>query len=293
MLPARTSLEFEASSVIEHSGWLFSVARELLGGDRVELEKLAQAVLSADQGTGGHLVRRSRHAVTYLLPAQLCGQADRGDVFVKFYRPMTGTFNALFGASNGRAHRVLRITQELARHGFATPVPLLVGWEPSSGRSLLAAERAHGELLPKALQQLSRATQFALRDAAYGVSLERKRALLKALGAEVARLHLAGFIHGDLTPYNVLVAQQGAVRFVFLDHDRTVKARFWRRRRQLRNLVQLGWREFEYVSRTDRMRFFKAYCAVLGLRAEKRVLRRVNAMILARRRKETRFAKLV
>ena len=49
----------------------------------------------------------------------------------------------------------------------------------------------------------------------------RKRALLRALGSEVARLHRTGIVHGDLTPYNVFVTPGEPPCFIFLDHDRT------------------------------------------------------------------------
>ena len=65
--------------------------------------------------------------------------------------------------------------------------------------------------------------------------------MLRALGAEVARLHRAGYIHGDLTPYNIFVTGLQPPQFVFIDHERTrrtILSRFERPR--MRNLVQLG-----------------------------------------------------
>jgi len=112
----------------------------------------------------------------------------------------------------------------------------------------------------------------------------RKRAMLRALRGEVARLHRAGFVHGDLTPYNLFVVQSEPPRFIFLDHDRT-RPGFpaGRRYRQLRNLVQLGRFDLSGLSNADRLRFFRAYAAGLGFTRWRPMARRV-ARMLARRR---------
>ena len=97
-------------------------------------------------------------------------------------------------------------------------------------------------------------------------ALESKRALLRALGGEIARLHRAGFIHGDLTPHNIFVGGGVRPRFIFIDHDRTRRAAaLGRRRRQLRNLVQLGRFDLEGVTRTDRLRVFRAWADALKI----------------------------
>jgi hypothetical protein len=102
--------------------------------------------------------------------------------------------------------------------------------------------------------------------------------VLRALGAEVARLHQAGFVHGDLVPPNVRRTDAG---FVFLDNDRT-------RRMPLalvarRNLVQLGRFVVPGVTVTDRARVLWAYAAGRGWSRRRRhrvagwLLRKITA----------------
>ena len=64
---------------------------------------------------------------------------------------------------------------------------------------MLVAERAEGVSLAAFLAEPPRSP------AGQKGRVLQKRAVLRALGAEVAALHRAGFIHGDLTPYNVFV----------------------------------------------------------------------------------------
>ena len=92
--------------------------------------------------------------------------------------------------------------------------------------------------------------------------LASRRIVLRALGAEIARLHRAGYIHGDLTPYNIFVTGLQPPQFVFIDHERTrrtILSRFERPR--MRNLVQLGHLDVGGVTNTDRMRVWIGYSA--------------------------------
>jgi serine/threonine protein kinase len=122
-------------------------------------------------------------------------------------------------------------------------------------------------------------------------TLASRRVVLRALGAEVARLHRAGYIHGDLTPYNIFVTALEPPRFVFIDHERTrrtILSRFERPR--MRNLVQLGHLEVAGVTNTDRMRVWTGYCANLSARRRRLELRRVAAMLVARNTLERKGA---
>lgn len=280
--------------MVERAGWRFSLLADALTLSTKTREELVEVALRAAQGMATQLTRRSRHATTYferisgapaLKPFSARGDDGRMsaqaggaqlDLFVKLFNPRTGLARLFRAKRQMRAFRVVQITDQLRARAFSTPSLLLLAQEPGSRRSLLIATRAEGELLPTAMSK-------AAVD-----SPARKWALLRALGGEVARLHCAGFVHGDLTPYNVLVVGDAPGRFVLLDHDRTFLPRFWRRRRQLRNLVQLGCPQFGFLSRTDRLRFFRAYAKARGVRADPLMLRRVNAMLTARRRRDLR-----
>jgi len=97
-----------------------------------------------------------------------------------------------------------------------------------------------------------------------------KRALLAALGAEVARLHRAGFVHGDLVPANVRLVGE---RFVFLDNDRTRRGAVLVLLTGRRNLVQLGRFVVPGLTLADRARVLAAYARGRGL--SRRVRRRL------------------
>ena len=197
--------------------------------------------------------RRSRHART--LPLDTAG----GRVFVKLYPAPDGW----------RAARAARMGAAVAAAGFGAPVAVLCG--RAGRRALLVTRDAGGADLATAVTALAGAG-----------GRPRKRRLLRALGAEVGRLHAAGFLHGDLVPTNVHVVDDG---FVFLDHDRTRRARllvWWGARR---NLVQLGRFVVPGVSVTDRARVLCAYAAARGLgeRGRRRLAAWVATKIVTRR----------
>jgi Lipopolysaccharide kinase (Kdo/WaaP) family len=230
-------------------------------------EVLVDRALQAARGQTGEPLRRSRHASTYRLRIG-APRCDEDEIFVKVLdapRALKRAFGLLTGS---RAKSLLGIAEALATAGFAIAPILMLGEEDSSGRTMIVMARVAGEPLPRYLRGISRMP-------------ERKHAVLRALGAEVARLHRAGFIHGDLTPYNIFVAGGASARFAFIDHERTARPRLVWQRRRLRNLVQLCRFELDGLSRTDRMRVLDAYArAIDGSR--RRVVRRVAAMLRVR-----------
>jgi len=83
--------------------------------------------------------------------------------------------------------------------------------------------------------------------------------LLKRLGKTIGKMHAAGIFHGDLRSGNVFVKKvDNEWKFFLLDNERTKKYAHIRNRLRLKNLVQINMFK-EGLSRTDRMRFFKAY----------------------------------
>src|SRR5207247_1820177 len=109
-----------------------------------------------------------------------------------------------------------------------------------------------------------------------------KRALLRRLGAEVARLHRAGFVHGDLVPPNVRVVGEC---FIFLDNDRTRRSRLLVGLVGRRNLVQLGRFVVPGLTLSDRARVLAAYAAGRGFsrRTHRRLARWLVSTTVARR----------
>jgi len=206
------------------------------------------ACLAAAAGDVG---RASRHARTLSL------SAAGGALFVKTY-PAPGGW---------RAARALRMGQALAGAGLAAPE--VVAAARRGGAGLLVMRDVGGEDLLAAV---------ARRRARPG----EKRALLRRLGAEVARLHRAGFVHGDLVPPNVRVVGEC---FIFLDNDRTRRSRLLVGLVGRRNLVQLGRFVVPGLTLSDRARVLAAYAAGRGFsrRTHRRLARWLVAKTVARR----------
>ncbi|HXR36874.1 MAG TPA: lipopolysaccharide kinase InaA family protein [Candidatus Binataceae bacterium] len=237
------------------------------------LAEIIRQVSQTIEGGPAGLYYRSLYAVTYRV--QIADADNTLELFVKTYDAPRGFLAVKERVRGGRASNVLRMTQALQRRGFSSPRVVLSGTHAASGRTMLASVRADGESLAE-----------IIRPAPDGQSRDRKRALLRALGSEVARLHRAGFIHGDLTPYNIFVIQDEPPRLIFLDHDRTRRGfPAGRRYRQLRNLVQLGRFDLPGLSNADRLRVFHAYAAEFDPVSYRATLRQV-ARMLARRRHE-------
>ena len=246
----------------KQNGWRLAVA-----DDPEPAPEVIQAALELADSKCVPL-RRSRHSRTFLLRSA-SGKED-ADLFVKHLDPPAGSERLKSWFRRARPSRTARITAALRSAGFFVAPILLYGVHPESRRELIVTSRAEGDGPILALRGLNG-------------SIAAKRAVLYALGAEVGRLHRAGFIHGDLTPFNIRIVTDEPPHFAFIDNERTR----WnpiiaRRRRQLRNLVQLGHFALPGITRTDRMRVFRAYeTAVRGCHS--RALERKAAAMLRRR----------
>jgi tRNA A-37 threonylcarbamoyl transferase component Bud32 len=265
-------LEATATNAVarfKRDGWTLWFA----GGEREMWPRLrlrlVEGALKLAAGAGDEPLRRSRHASTYYLRLEQ-GRGRALDAFVKLLDAQSGGLNALRClVTRSRAERLHGIARALEAAGFAIAPLLMVGEQRQSGRTIVVTAMVSGVSL----------AHFLL-DA--GLNPQRKWRTLRALGAEVARLHRAGFLHGDLTPYNVFVANGLPERFVFIDHERTVRPRLVWQRRRLRNLVQLCRFDLDGMSRTDRSRIVDAYAREMG-RERRRLVRRLSEMLRARR----------
>ena len=92
-----------------------------------------------------------------------------------------------------------------------------------------------------------------------------RRSVLKSLGETIGTLHLAGFVHGDLRLNNIILQEsEGECRFYFLDNERTKLYKQIPRRDIVKNLRQINTDANFRLSRSDRLRIFKAYQKVRG-----------------------------
>jgi hypothetical protein len=104
----------------------------------------------------------------------------------------------------------------------------------------------------------------------------RRRRLLRALGTFIGRVHATGFIHGNLSPDNVMVAlHHERFRFTLIGNEHNSRKIPPPGKMLLRNLMELNSMPSVDLSQTDRMRFFCAW------RQQMRGLSPVEAKILA------------
>ncbi len=189
---------------------------------------------------------------------------DKGQEFyLKVYNRSHswGTIKDLFRKS--KALRALKQGEALCEAGFHVPLAVAAGEERNSrvlGNSFFLTMGVKG--LP-----LSFFLQTHYSEARSRGAVRKKREYVRQLASEIRRLHELGFVHGDLTPFNILVqADGGKALFFLMDNDRTrrypswLPQFFWKR-----NLVQLNRFLLPGISLQDRMRFL---CFYLGRRPE-------------------------
>ncbi|HUO03614.1 MAG TPA: lipopolysaccharide kinase InaA family protein [Candidatus Binataceae bacterium] len=228
---------------------------------------LIDSALAAIAGSLKWRVRRSRYAETW---RARIGAPDGPVAYFKILDPARGMRAIARWIQIAGMHHVAAITASLRRDGFGAPEVLLIGQEQSGGREIVVTRRVAGTAAPRHLRE-------------HRGDIKAKRAILWALGSEIARLHRAGYLHGDLTPYNVFVAASIPPSFSFIDHERTRRtwlSRFERPR--LRNFVQLGHFEFDGLTNTDRMRVWCGYASAIRPQSRRSARKRVVAMIRAR-----------
>lgn len=225
-------------------------------------ERLIDSAFAAIDGTAATQVRRSRHAETWF---EHFDQAGATGAYFKVLDPIRGLNRVRSMFRRRRAAHVASISERLRADAVGVPEILLLGAERRGGREIIVTARVEGFSVARHLRR---------------AKLASRRVVLRALGAEVARLHRAGYIHGDLSPFNIFVTGLEPPQFVFIDHERTrrtILSRFARPR--MRNLVQLGHLELFGITNMDRMRVWCGYSATFSARRRRAERRRVAAML--------------
>ena len=256
---------------LRRGGWSFLIPGYDARFSEELRERLLDSAFAAIDGTLARRVRRSRHAETWFK------HFDHGpDAYFKVLDPIRGLNRIRWIFKRRRAAHVASISEHLRADGIGVAEILLLGVERQGGREIIATSRVDGFNLVRHLKR---------------AKLAARRVVLRALGAEVARLHRAGYIHGDLTPFNIYVTGIEPPQFVLIDHERTRRtflSRFERPR--MRNLVQLGHLHLDGITNTDRMRVWCGYSAAFSARHRRAERRRVAAMLQDRMRLERRNA---
>ena len=235
-----------ATEAIEREGW------RLLVADAGLTPELREAVVARSLDGGARCTRRAQAP---LAPCQHLADSNRLARRSAKSLSRCSMRRAVSPSSSVCCAAAARITSPALLSGstirpFSRRRFLLHGHALASASEIMVTPRADGDGPLRTLRALRAGP------------LNRKRAVLHALGAEIARLHRCGFVHGDLTPFNIFFIPAEPPRFVLIDHERTRRAGLLGRRRQmLRNLVQLGRFDLPGVTATDRMRVLAGYVA--------------------------------
>lgn len=195
---------------------------------------------------------------------------DGAVCFVKLYLEPSG-FQCLYKRPRGWME--WRNLARLKQLGVSVPEPLLYG----------SIRDAQGQrwsvLVTQAVEGAVDLAQLMHLNPEYFADRHWFRALVISLGTQVRRMHDAGFAHNDLNWRNVLVSPEPEPRTWIFDCPR---GRRWfgpfRRYRVVKDLTHLDKLGRRWLSRSQRLLFFQAYCghAVLT-KADRRLLRRVLA----------------
>lgn len=192
-------------------------------------------------------------------------------VYIKryFYRSRLDYFKHLLRP--GRGKRAFDASLMLRKNGFNAPEPLIIMQKktgPFRADNILITKKAPDALYFGTVFNNIRTSPGA------------RKAFLTEFGQIVGRMHSLGIIHGDMRLSNVLVQKdKGKHFFWFIDNERTWKYRKPPLMLVRKNLVQANLFGSS-ASRTDRMRFMKAYADQRGLSSEE--MRKLVSLVLDR-----------
>jgi len=261
------------------AGWRFVIPASAGDLFLYVRKHVAGNVVAALEGKRGAPFRRSRHATTW----KVLIDGPNGvptNIFVKQLDAARGLVAWAKAKSRAkRSEHVLGIAEDLRRDDFGVPTVLLIGENRGSSHEVIVMNEAPGLMLTRWMNPSHR------------IEVKLRREILHRLGAEIARLHLSGYIHGDLTPYNIFATGDHPIAVTFIDHEgteKTSRASINVPRNRMRNLVQLGHFDLPGVSRTDQLRVFATYAKAMSLSrgAARKSLQRLAKMIARRRKRD-------
>jgi hypothetical protein len=172
---------------------------------------------------------------------------------------------ALFRGS--RAARWRKHSDALKYAGIEAPESLAWGKLPN-GSEYLFTRTAAGQDVTTWLRK-------TLTERA-GAALTSRRLLLESLGIFIGRLHVTGFLPGDLEASDVLAEMlDDRFQFTLINNEHSIKKLPPPGRMLLKNLMELNLLPPSVLSKTDRMRFFVAW------RRQMRDLSPIEAKVLA------------
>ncbi len=204
---------------------------------------------------------------THVYQAQLLTGDRQQTVFVKQFHTRSRFDQCKQLVRKSRAMKAITADSMLNALGFIAPRTLIIGWQQRYGIktrffTVSTALEGYSDIYNQ-VEAFGKLETKALRRQA-------KRGFLIALGTATATLHKANISHGDMRPGNVfckLVASKPSNtkegdtwEFAYIDNERTKKHWCLPTRMRIKNLVQLNLLISPYISRSDRLCFFQAYC---------------------------------
>ncbi len=182
---------------------------------------------------------------------------DEPALFVKIFALRGGAARLRYFLRPSKARREHAIATRLAKLGFEVAAPAAVGERRRFG----VLERSYSVIREIPAQDLVRLLGGGALDGA------ERRALLERFGRLARRLHDAGVDQDDFAPNNFLARPDGS--FVLIDFERCRVRRGPLGDSRWTQLAKLHRRDLG-VSRSDRLRFLRAYLGEASGRAERR-----------------------
>jgi tRNA A-37 threonylcarbamoyl transferase component Bud32 len=184
------------------------------------------------------------------------GRIDGQGVYVKHFHNHSLFHDLLRRAGHFESRRELRFMRLLSDRQVPTAPPLAARCDRNSEwvatravEPVTPGDQWHEQQLrqgPEAMREIRRAT--------------------RSLGRMIGRMHAAGVLHKDLHCGNVLVTSdpRGKCRLVLTDLHRVARRRLLSRRAKAINLAQLFHDRHDFTTRSDRLRFLRAYIEASG-----------------------------
>jgi serine/threonine protein kinase len=223
-----------------------------------------------------HLVKDSRTT-----KAGRCSSLPDGpELFIKRYNYQGFLYAMKDLVRSSRARRAWVTANGLQARGISTAPPVAYlerrRWRVLH-ESYLITEAIEGEGL----------LEFTRRGAESQAFFREKRRLVSEIATLLRRLHESGVSHRDLKGQNILLQEESPGRFrpLLVDLDGVRLGRVgWRRR--VRDLARLAraFRENGAVTRTDRVRFLRAYLGPRNRPAQRTLWDRIAALEARARR---------
>ncbi len=199
--------------------------------------------------SGWHEVKRNDSRIVYRR------EIDGQQVYLKTYRNESPWRRAARWLGRSDARREMDFLRHLSSRGIDAPPPLAAGC-------------ANGTdwLMTRAVAPAEAADCWHERQLRRGP--EGRRAIREAtveLARTIGRMHSAGVSHSDLHCGNILIRHpQGPREMVVTDLHRARRRGRLSRRTRAMNLAQLMYDRLTFTTRSDRLRFLRAYMRAAG-----------------------------